>query len=52
MREHNWPVTFCVGVVTLQDNTINIEEIVNVTDKLMYLAKKGEKQNPAQSCCL
>jgi diguanylate cyclase (GGDEF)-like protein len=43
MREHDWPVTFSMGVATFQDISGNIEDMLNTADKLMYLAKKNGK---------
>lgn len=43
MHEHNWPVSFSMGVATFRDITVNIEDIVNIADKLMYVAKKSGK---------
>lgn len=43
MREHDWPVTFSMGVATFQDITVKIEDMLNIADKLMYLAKKNGK---------
>lgn len=43
MREHDWPVTFSMGVATFQDISGNIEDMLNTADKLMYLAKHNGK---------
>jgi diguanylate cyclase (GGDEF)-like protein len=43
MRENGWPVTFSIGVVTYDKPPENMEEMVQVADKLMYTVKREGK---------
>ncbi len=43
MREHHWPVTFSIGVLTIISAPSNKDEIFRLADQLMYNAKKEGK---------
>lgn len=38
-----WPVTFSVGVLTMQSSSISVDEMIRMADELMYSAKKMGK---------
>jgi diguanylate cyclase (GGDEF)-like protein len=43
MRDHQWPVTFSIGVVTLENTSLNPDEIIKMGDDLMYQVKAEGK---------
>jgi diguanylate cyclase (GGDEF)-like protein len=43
MRQHHWPVTFSIGVLTCSAVPDTIVELVKMADELMYAAKRGGK---------
>lgn len=44
MHEHNWPVTFSMGVITqTPSTTMSTESLLNQADALMYDVKRGSK---------
>jgi diguanylate cyclase (GGDEF)-like protein len=43
MREHNWPITFSIGVLTCNASPQTTDELVRITDELMYSVKKSSK---------
>lgn len=43
MRQHNWPITFSLGVLTCSVAPPTTEEVVRMADELMYSAKRGNK---------
>ncbi len=43
MSRYLWPVTFSMGVATFPNIGISVGDMLNVADKLMYVAKKGGK---------
>ncbi len=43
MREHNWPVTFSIGIATFVRMPRSIDDMVNQADRLMYAAKYAGK---------
>jgi diguanylate cyclase (GGDEF)-like protein/PAS domain S-box-containing protein len=45
MQKHQWPVTFSLGVLVCLDLVSNIEDLIKMTDSLMYEAKKHGKNN-------
>lgn len=45
MEAHNWPVSFSIGVLTLTDPHISVDEMLNQADKLMYIVKNGSKND-------
>ena len=45
MDRRKWPVTLSIGVATFRDLSLEINQMVNVVDDLMYKAKKAGKNN-------
>jgi len=43
MRKHGWPVTLSIGVVTLTSPPSTVDEMLRISDRLMYTAKKNGK---------
>lgn len=43
MQQHQWPVTFSIGVLTYQSGETSADELVNQADALMYSVKKAGK---------
>ena len=43
MKEHNWPVTFSIGIATFLSMPNSIEEMIRQADKLMYAVKHTSK---------
>ena len=43
MQEHNWPVTFSIGIATFLTMPDSIEEMIRQADKLMYAVKNTSK---------
>ncbi len=43
MKEHNWPVTFSIGIATFLSMPNSIEEMIHQADKLMYAVKHTSK---------
>jgi diguanylate cyclase (GGDEF)-like protein len=43
MREHRWPTTFSMGVVTFESPPADADEVVLAADRLMYQAKQSGK---------
>jgi len=43
MQEHQWPVTFSIGVLTIASAPLNTDEMIKRADQLMYQAKKDGK---------
>ncbi len=43
MKEHNWPVSFSVGVVTFEKCPDDVNQAVKLADDLMYSVKNNEK---------
>ncbi|HEY0405151.1 MAG TPA: GGDEF domain-containing protein [Pyrinomonadaceae bacterium] len=43
VKEHNWPVTFSVGVVTWVTPPQSVDEVVKRADQLMYSVKNSGK---------
>ena len=42
-QDSPWPVTFSVGVLTLETSSISVDEMIRMADELMYSAKKKGK---------
>ena len=42
-QDSPWPVTFSVGVLTMQTSPISVDEMIRMADELMYSAKKKGK---------
>jgi len=45
MLENKWPVTFSIGVITLQSPHLTVDEILGRADKIMYSVKNYGKDN-------
>lgn len=43
MRNHGWPVTLSIGVVTLTSPPSTVDEVLRISDRLMYTAKENGK---------
>lgn len=43
MRQSNWPVTFSIGVLTCSAAPDTTDELVRITDELMYAVKRDSK---------
>ena len=43
MKEHNWPVTFSIGIATFLTMPASIEDMIRQADKLMYAVKNSSK---------
>jgi diguanylate cyclase (GGDEF)-like protein len=43
MNEHDWPVTFSIGIATFLTMPPSIEEMIQQADKLMYAVKNSSK---------
>jgi diguanylate cyclase (GGDEF)-like protein len=43
MKEHNWPVTFSIGIATFLRMPASIEDMIHQADKLMYAVKNTSK---------
>jgi diguanylate cyclase (GGDEF)-like protein len=45
MQEHNWPVSFSIGVIAFDLPPTNFDEAIKLADALMYIVKKTGKNN-------
>ncbi len=45
MNENGWSVTFSIGVLTLSDPRLSVDEMLGRTDQLMYIVKNSGKNN-------
>ncbi len=43
MRQHEWPVTFSIGVITFIRPPSTVDQMIRFADGLMYTAKNGGK---------
>ena len=43
MKEHDWPVTFSIGIATFIRMQPSIEDMIRQADKLMYSVKHSSK---------
>ncbi len=43
MREHDWPVTFSIGLATFDEPPASVNEMIKVADGLMYSVKETTK---------
>jgi diguanylate cyclase (GGDEF)-like protein len=41
MKQHQWPVTFSIGLVTFQPQPASVQEMISAADNAMYSAKKN-----------
>ena len=51
MEENNWPVTYSLGVMTFFKIPVSADEMIRLTDDLMYTAKKSGKNNVQYGIC-
>jgi diguanylate cyclase (GGDEF)-like protein len=45
MRKHGWPVTLSIGVVTFTNPPSTVDEVLRISDRLMYTAKNNGKNS-------
>jgi diguanylate cyclase (GGDEF)-like protein len=45
MRNHGWPVTLSIGVVTFTSPPSTVDETLRISDQLMYSAKNNGKNS-------
>lgn len=45
MRKHGWPVTLSIGVVTFTSPPSTVDEMLRISDQLLYNAKNNGKNN-------
>lgn len=45
MKNHQWPVTFSIGVVTFNQPPISLDVMLEMVDHAMYTVKKAAKNN-------
>jgi diguanylate cyclase (GGDEF)-like protein len=45
MRNHGWPVTLSIGVVTFKSPPSAVDETLRISDQLMYTAKNNSKNS-------
>ncbi|HXD10920.1 MAG TPA: GGDEF domain-containing protein [Anaerolineales bacterium] len=45
MQESGWPVTFSIGVLTLNAAQLSVDDMLGRADQLMYMVKNGGKNN-------
>jgi diguanylate cyclase (GGDEF)-like protein len=45
MRKHSWPVTLSIGVVTFTRPPSTVDEVLGISDRLMYTAKNNGKDS-------
>jgi diguanylate cyclase (GGDEF)-like protein len=45
MRRHGWPVTLSIGVVTFMSPPSTVDEVLRLSDRLMYIAKDNGKNS-------
>jgi diguanylate cyclase (GGDEF)-like protein len=45
LRKHGWPVTLSVGVVTFTSPPSTVDEVLRISDRLMYTAKENGKNS-------
>jgi PleD family two-component response regulator len=43
MEKNEWPVTFSIGVVTFVSPPSTVDEMLKISDGVMYTAKKDGK---------
>lgn len=48
MNRHAWPVTFSMGLGTFRQTAVSVEDMIQLVDKIMYLAKKSGKNRIVQ----
>jgi diguanylate cyclase (GGDEF)-like protein len=45
MREHDWPVSFSIGVVSFASVPASLQQALEATDALMYSIKRSTKND-------
>ena len=45
MNENGWSITFSIGVLTLSDPRLSVDEMLGRADQLMYIVKNSGKNN-------
>ncbi len=45
MRKHGWPVTLSIGVVTFTSPPSTVDDVLKISDRLMYAAKENGKNS-------
>jgi diguanylate cyclase (GGDEF)-like protein len=45
MMKNKWPITFSIGVVTLNRQIPSVDDIMGVADKMMYIVKNNGKND-------
>lgn len=45
MKEHNWPISFSIGVVFFDAPVSTLDEAIKIADGMMYQVKRGGKNN-------
>jgi GGDEF domain-containing protein len=51
MRKHGWPVTLSIGVVTFMSPPSTVDEVLRISDRLMYTAKNNGKNSIQYEVC-
>jgi diguanylate cyclase (GGDEF)-like protein len=51
MRKHGWPVTLSIGVVTFTSAPCTVDEVLRISDRLMYTAKNNGKNSIQYEVC-
>ncbi|MFH1122749.1 MAG: diguanylate cyclase [Pseudomonadota bacterium] len=51
MREHEWPVTFSIGVLTCLDTTSSVADLIKMADDSMYAIKHSSKDGVHYTVC-
>lgn len=49
--EHNWPITFSIGVLTCVETPMSLDAMVGMADQLMYTVKASSKNGIAFLLC-
>ena len=52
MRQKDWPVTFSIGVLTCPNPQHSVDELIRMTDDLMYAVKRDGKNAINYSICV
>ncbi len=52
MKQHDWPVTFSIGVVVYESVPDSVDELIHGSDLLMYEVKRQQKDAVAYKLCV
>ncbi len=52
MKQHEWPVTFSIGVVVYESVPDTVDELIHGSDLLMYEVKRQQKDAVAYKLCV